>query len=174
MTAKKSAAAEQLAAIKAALRREIQLNNAIKEVDDKIVVLQRQRTSLMQEQENLQDVLAADPEMTAISRQMMADALKLQGAGTTDFAIYNPKYVSSEDKEKLLEKILADYAAENEGNRLVKGMPFSAIKAVLANRYGIQTDSTGVFFRNQIKDYELVGGNRNKKILLHSKKQSKK
>ncbi len=105
---------------------------------------------------------------------MMADALKLQGAGTTDFAVYNPRYVSTEDKERLLEKILADYALENEGNRLVRGMPFSTIKAVLASRYGIKTESAGVFFRNQIKNYELAGGTRNKTILFNSRKELKK
>jgi len=174
MAGKTSKAAEQLAAIQKGLRREIQLRNAVKEIDDKIVILQRQRNALAREQNELREVLDADPQMTEISRQMMADALKLQGAGTTDFAVYNPRYVSTEDKERLLEKILADYALENEGNRLVRGMPFSTIKAVLASRYGIKTESAGVFFRNQIKNYELAGGTRNKTILFNSRKESKK
>lgn len=55
----------------------------------------------------------------------MSDALKLQGAGDGDFAVYNPAYVTTEDKEKLLDKILADYVAENPK---AKTMSFTAIK----------------------------------------------
>jgi hypothetical protein len=163
---KPSKGAEQLAAINTALKREIQQENALKEIEDKMETLKRQKAAIEREKAEYEATLKADPQMTAIAREMMADALKLQGAGTTDFAIYNPKYVSNEDKLTLLAKLLADYEAENKENRMVKGMPFTTIKTILANRYNITTDSAGIFFRNQLKEYETVGGSRNKKVLF--------
>ena len=163
---KPSKGAEQLAAINTALKREIQQENALKEIEDKMETLKRQKAAIEREKAEYEATLKTDPQMTAIAREMMADALKLQGAGTTDFAIYNPKYVSNEDKLTLLAKLLADYEAENKENRMVKGMPFTTIKTILANRYNITTDSAGIFFRNQLKEYETVGGSRNKKVLF--------
>ncbi len=60
MAGKTSKAAEQLAAIQKGLRREIQLRNAVKEIDDKIVILQRQRNALAREQNELREVLTPD------------------------------------------------------------------------------------------------------------------
>ena len=97
---------------------------------------------------------------------------KLVKPGTTDFAIYNPKYVTNEDKVTLLAKILAEYEELNRKNRNVKGMPFTTLKQWLLTRYNITTDSAGIFFRNQLKDYETVGGSRNKTVLFKKPKES--
>ena len=162
-------AATKLDAVRKALRREVQLKNALKELADKIDVLERQKQGVRKELDALKETLDDDRKLTAVAREMMADALKLQGAGDGDFAVYNPAYVTNEDKATLLEKILADYAAENPR---IKGMPFSTIKSVLANRYKIDTSSAGLFFRNQLGEYETEGGNRNKKVVLGSRDQS--
>jgi hypothetical protein len=74
--------------------------------------------------------------------------------------------VTTEDKEKLLDKVLADYVAENPK---AKTMSFTAIKRVLANRYKIDTQSAGLFFRNQLKAFDTEGGNRNKMVLIGTK-----
>ena len=106
--------------------------------------------------------------MTAVvAREMMSDALKLQGAGDGDFAVYNPAHVTTEDKEKLLDKIIADYLAENPK---AKTMSFTAIKRVLANRYKIDTKSAGLFFRNQLTAFDTEGGNQNKMVLTGTKR----
>ena len=84
------------------------------------------------------------------------------GSGTDNLNIYNPNYVTTDDKEKLLEKILEDYKSENPK---AKSMSFSNIKNVLLNRYKIETQSTAMFFRNQIREYETTGGNKNKAVV---------
>ncbi|MGI9448471.1 MAG: hypothetical protein ACR2NI_12530 [Pirellulales bacterium] len=79
----------------------------------------------------------------------------------------NPVYVATENNEKLLDKVLADYVAENPKP---KTMSFTAIKRVLANRYKIDTQSAGLFFRNQVKVFDTEGGNRNKMVLIRTKR----
>ena len=69
--------------------------------------------------------------------------------------------------ELLLNKILADSLAENPR---AKTMSFTAIKRVLANRYKIDTQSAGLFFRHQLKVFDTEGGNRNKMVLIGSKR----
>ena len=49
-------------------------------------------------------------------------------------------------------------------------MSFITIKNVLYNRYQIDTQSAGLFFRNQLKAYDTEGGNRNKMVLVVSKR----
>ena len=85
------------------------------------------------------------------------------GSSTDNLDIYNSNYVTIDDKEKLLEKILEDYKSENPK---AKSMSFSNIKNVLLNRYKIETQSTAMFFRNQIREYETTGGNKNKAVVL--------
>ncbi len=158
--------AAQLDAIRKALRKEVQLKNALKEFRDKISVIQRQEQAVKRELDDLKEVLDEDKKLTAVAREMMSDALKLQGAGDGDFAVYNPAYVTTEDKEALLDKILTDYSTENPSR---KSMSFIQIKNVLYNRYKIETQSAGLFFRNQLKAYETEGGNRNKVVVLGTK-----
>ena len=79
----------------------------------------------------------------------------------------NPVYVATENNEKLLDKVLADYVAENPK---AKTMSFTAIKRVLANRYKIDTQSAGLFFRNQVMVFDTEGGNRNKMVLIRTKR----
>ena len=74
--------------------------------------------------------------------------------------------MTTEDKEKLLDKVLADYVAENPK---AKTMSFTAIKRVLANRYKFDTKPAGLFFRNQLTAFDTEGGNRNKMVLIGTK-----
>ena len=155
--------------IKKALRREMQYENALREIDDKIETLGRQKAAIEREKGNLAEIFEKDADMTAIAREMMEQALELQGKGSGGVKVYNPKYVTQKDKHALLIQVLEDWAAENKSS---DGMPFTAIKDVLKNRYGIDTESTGMFFRNQLKEYETEGGSRNRKVML--KKAQKK
>ena len=160
-----SKAASQLEALGKALARERQLQNWQKELADKIATLESQQKHAEREAAEIQKILDADPELTVVARQMMQQAISLQGAGDDEFAIYNPNYVTSDDKKKLLVKILRDFHLENPD---ADAMSFSAIKSVLRSRFKIETASAGLFFRNELKHWETKGGNKNKSVLLKS------
>ncbi len=83
--------------------------------------------------------------------------------GLSKATVTNPKYVTAEDKEALLERILDEYTAENPKTRT---MPFSTVHLVLQDKFHIVTRSAGLFFRNQLKEYETEGGNKNTKSSL--------
>lgn len=158
-----SNAASQLQAVLKALVRERQLENWRKEIADRIAKLLAQQKHAESEAVEIQGVLDADPELTAVARQLIKEAGDLKGSGDDEFSIYNPNYVTSDDKRKLLAKVLRDFRRENPNSET---MSFAAIKAVLKSRYGIETASAGLFFRSEIKDWETRGGNKNKSVLL--------
>jgi hypothetical protein len=160
-----SKAASQLEALGKALARERQLQNWQKEIADKIATLVSQQKHAEREAAEIQSVLDADPELTAVARHMMQQAIRLQGAGDDEVAIYNPKYVTSEDKKRLLVKILRDFHHDNPS---AETMSFAAIRNVLKSRYRIETASTGLFFRNELKEWQTRGGNKNKSVVLES------
>jgi hypothetical protein len=158
-----SRAACQLQAVSKALVRERQLENWRKEIADGIATLLSQQKHAEREALEIQGILDADPELTAVARQLMKEAGDLKGSGDEEFSVYNPNYVTSDDKRKLLAKILRDFHRENPN---ADAMSFAAIKAVLKSRYGIETASAGLFFRSEIKGWETRGGNKNKSVLL--------
>lgn len=153
--------AAQLKAISKALMRERQIENWQKELKDKIATLESQYASSERQLEEQQAVLGIDPALTTVAREMLSEALEKQSGD--DFQIYNPNYVTSDDKEKLLANILSDFKAENSD---LNKMPFGMIKAILKSRYKIETPSAGLFFRNQLKNYETTGGNKSKFVCL--------
>lgn len=156
-------AAEKLRAISKALVRRHQLRNWQKELEDKIETLQRQLVAAKREADAVEDVLTSSPELTTVAQELMGRAVELQGSGDSELSIYNPKYVSAEDKKLLLLKILRDYHKEHPE---ATGVPYSTIKAVLKNRYKIETGSAGLFFRRELKDWESRGGTKNKEVVL--------
>jgi hypothetical protein len=157
---KASRAASQLRAVSKALARELEVRASAKEIATKLATLQKQREGVDKELAALQEILNADPELTAIAREMMTKAAAARGGGV---AIPNPKYVSSDQKKQLLLRILRDYGRENPG---AEGMSYAAIKSVLRSRYGIETASAGLFFRNELREWESRGGNKNKSVVL--------
>jgi hypothetical protein len=162
-----SRAASQLQAVSKALVRERQLDNWRKEIAAGIATLQSQQEHAEREAAEIQAILDADPDLTAVARQMMKTAGELKGSGDEEFSVYNPNYVTSEDKGKLLVKILRDFRRENPS---AEAMSFAAIKAVLKSRYRIETASAGLFFRKELKSWETRGGNKNKSVLLASER----
>jgi len=89
--------------------------------------------------------------------------LDLRGAGDEALSVYNPNHVTADTKKQLLIKILRDHQVENPGQ---DAMGFAEIREVLKNRYKIETKPTGLFFRNEIQDFETRGGNKRKFIVL--------
>lgn len=88
-------------------------------------------------------------------------------AGNVTVEIDSKHYVSASDKEVLLEKILSDYQLLNAKE---KSCPFTHVKKELSQKYGIETRSISNFFVNHLGDYELIGGNRNKAIVMRKMK----
>ena len=116
----------------------------------------------------IDEELSKDEKLVTAARMMIVDLMESQG-GLSKATVTNPNYVTAEDKDALLERILDEYAAENPR---AKTMTFSTVDLVLQDKFHIVTRSAGLFFRNQLKEYETEGGNRNKKIVLGSRKQS--
>ena len=160
---KPSKAASQLRAVSKALARERHVQAWAKEIADRIAALQKQQEAAANELAAIQKILNADLDLTAIAREMTKKAVSPRRARNVAFAIQNPKYVSSDEKRELLLRILRDYSQENPR---AEGMSYSAIKSVLRSRYGIETASAGLFFRNELKEWESKGGNKNKSVLL--------
>lgn len=167
----KDDAAEMLRAISKALVRRHQLQNWKKELLDKKEVLDRQIVVAEKEENQVEEVLSSAPELTSIAQELLGKGAELRGAGDDEIAIYNPGYVSSADKERLLLKMLKDYHKEHPE---AEGMPFSTIKAVLKNRYKIETGSAGLFFRRELKNWDTAGGTKNKMVLLDLQKLSER
>ena len=160
---KPSKAASQLRAVSVALVRERQVRDTARELAAKVASLQKQREAAEKELVEIREILAADPDLTAIARKMMRNSAPAKEGGTSDVVISNPNYVNSSDKRKLLMRILQDFRQENPD---ADGMSFTAIKSVLQSRYQIETASAGLFFRNELKDLRTSGGNRNKRVSL--------
>ena len=160
---KPSRAATHLQAVSRALVRERQVLAWAKELADKIASLQKQRQTAERELASLQEILDADPEVTVIARRMMQKAGAAAGGRSAGVAIPNPKYVTADAKRELLTKILHDHRQENPE---AQGMSYSAINQVLQSKYGIETASAGLFFRNELKGWKTRGGNKNKSVVL--------
>lgn len=163
MAKKGSKPADKLKEISQALKREIQVKNWKKELLDKKAIIEKQLEHARNDLEAVKEILDKDAELTAAARQMMNIALELQAGSKDSLNIYNPNYVTTEDKEKLLTKILSDYKSENPK---AKSMSFTNIKNILLSRYKIESQSAGMFFRNQLKEYQTTGGNKNKAVVL--------
>ena len=163
MAKKGSKPADKLKEISQALKREIQVKNWKKELLDKKAIIEKQLEHARNDLEAVKEILDKDAELTAAARQMMNIALELQAGSKDSLNIYNPNYVTTEDKEKLLTKILSDYKSENPK---AKSMSFTILKNILLSRYKIESQSAGMFFRNQLKEYQTTGGNKNKAVVL--------
>jgi len=160
---RKSEAATQLREVSKALLRESRLQSSLGELAARIAELQQQRQAAEQELAQLQAILGFDPALTAVARQMMDEAAHLRGSGDEECAVRNPKYVTSEHKRKLLRRILRDHHLEHPS---ASGMGFTLIRQVLQERYGIETASAGLFFRNELKEWPIRGGTKNREVVL--------
>ena len=69
------------------------------------------------------NILSKDEQIVTAARMLMVDLMESQG-GLSKATVTNPKYVTAEDKDALLERILDEYAAENSK---AKTMPFNGI-----------------------------------------------
>lgn len=152
-------AAMQLEKVAHALRQEKQNKNLLREMEENIAALHVQRNAILRSLEEISPILNSDPSLTLVARRLMEQA----GVEDAGFTLPNPKCVDSNNKQRLITKILNDFQRENPN---ADGMSFKAIKNVLKQRYGVTTSSAGLFFRNEIKKFVTIGGNKNKQILI--------
>lgn len=144
-------------------KRKEQIENWQKEIADKIEVLERQRDKSAEEMAEIVTLLEGEYKELAEAAAEFAEITTAKSSSTPRFEIYNPNYVTNQDKEKLLEVILEDYRSENPSSDAIT---FQQVKAILESRYGIETRTIGNFFARQLKEYETSGGNKRKVILL--------
>ena len=76
-------------------------------------------------------------------------------------------YVTASKKELLLDKILTDFQLLNPKE---KACSFTHVKKELADKYDIKTRSISNFFHSQLENYKLIGGNRNRAIVMRKAK----
>ena len=88
--------------------------------------------------EAIQNILGKDEQLVTAARMLMVDLMESQG-GLSKATVTNPKYITAEDKEALLERILDEYAAENPK---AKTMPFSTVHLVLQDNQRHRRPST--------------------------------
>lgn len=161
---KTSIAASQLQAVSKALVREEQVQARAKELTGKIARLQEELDAAKQELAAIEEILNNDPELTAAARQLMEEVLRVIAQERRDVVIANTNYVTADEKRELLFRILEEYRQENPE---APTMSYAAIKSALKSRYGIETASAGLFFRNELKEWKTQGGNKNKSVLLN-------
>ncbi len=70
-------------------------------------------------------------------------------------------------KKLILDKILADFQLLNPKE---KTCSFTHVKKELADKYDIKTRTISNFFVKQLGNYELVGGNRNRALVMKAKR----
>ena len=69
--------------------------------------------------------------------------------------------------ELLLDKILTDFQLLNPKE---KTCSFTHVKKELADKYDFKTRSISNFFHSQLENYKLIGGNRNRAIVMRKAK----
>ena len=155
--------AEDLKTVANLCKRKTQIENWQKEIEDQLETLERQKAKAQEEMAEVSALLDGDYKELVEAAKEFAEMTTPKDSAKPKFTIYNPNYVTNQDKEKLLAVILEDYKAENPTET---SMTFQQVKAVLESRYGIETRSIGNFFNRQLKDYETTGGNKKKLIVL--------
>lgn len=155
--------ATELRSIIRALVREKHLTRILSEITEELAQLRRRESTLRESLSEVQSSLAATPELTEVARQIMEEATTLRETRNEEFSIPNPSYVSQKDKKRLLVKIVEDYRNENP---TAEAMSYAEIKRVLRDTYGIETASTGLFFRNELRGWQTRGGNKNKAVII--------
>ena len=75
----------------------------------------------------------------------------------------NPKYVPNYVKAQLLSEILENFQLQGH-----KRVTFQQVLEVLYKRYHVETRTIGNFFKDQLKGYKTIGGNRKKFIEIEN------
>jgi hypothetical protein len=114
----------------------------------------------------------ADEEAAEIEKRLSGEFAGLAEVGElfstsavpdTALTLEETGYVTKSKKRILFKKILADYS---RANPVAETISYTEVKKTLAETYKIKTRSIANFFLGILSDYQTVGGNRNKAIVI--------
>ena len=125
--------------------------------------LKRQKRHLDEEKVEIQKVLKTKYKALNQAKSLFSTS----DVPDTALDVEATHYVTTSKKELLLDKILADYQLLNPKE---KTCSFTHVKKELADKYDIKTRSISNFFHSQLENYKLIGGNRNRAIVMRKMK----
>ena len=125
--------------------------------------LQRQKRHLDDEKAGIQKTLKTKYKALNQAKSLFSTS----AVPDTALDVEATHYVTTPKKELLLDKILADFQLLNPKE---KTCSFTHVKKELADKYDIKTRTISNFFHSQLQGYRLVGGNRNRQIVLKQQK----
>lgn len=108
-------------------------------------------------------VLETDFSELLDAEDLFATTERSSEAPSAELVIEGTGYVKKETKVKLLAKIFDDYRRSNPKAETIS---YGEVKETLRRNYGIECRSIANYFVGMLDDYETVGGNRNKAIVL--------
>ena len=156
---KKRYSVEEMVQYKQLKRRESQLVNWREELKEKM-------QTLIKKQEHQVAELAELEKTIATKFKELEDAgslFNLSEVSEQSLSLEDRNYVTNEKKEIIIKSLMDKYKRGNPG---AKSIPFKILHKMLEEGYQVETRSLTNFFKNQLPEYELVGGTRNKSIVL--------
>ena len=159
MASKKADTATKMRAIAQAMKQEVAAKAALADLQARKESIERDIKLRESQLEGIALTLDADPELTAVAREIAAAAA---AGGEVASKTYSPHYVSTADKQKILERIIADHQKTHPEATSVS---YRHIRNELTHRFGVAA-STASFFRDQLKEFDTIGGNKNKEIVI--------
>ena len=150
---------EQLQEFQRLSKRLKQIEGWKQEMADKMAKLENQRRHADEEAAEIEKRLAGEfAELAEVGELFSTSAVP-----DTALTLEETGYVTKDKKRLLFKKILADYRRANPAAETIS---YTEVKKTLAETYRISTRSIANFFLGILSDYETVGGNRNKAIVL--------
>ena len=159
MAKTKSFTIEQLQEFQRLSKRLKQIEGWKSEMDEQMAKLERQQRHAEEEAAEIQQRMSG--EFAELGE--VAELFSTSPVPDTALTLEETGYVTKDKKRLLFRKILADYRRANPDAETVS---YTEVKNTLAETYKIKTRSITNFFLGILCDYETVGGNRNKAIVL--------
>ena len=150
---------EQLQEFQRLGKRLKQIEGWKQEMADQMAKLERQQRHADEEAAEIEKRLSG--EFAELAK--VAELFSTSAVPDTALTLEETNYVTKDKKELLFVKILRDYKRANPD---AKTIPYKEVKKTLAETYKIETRSIANFFLGILSDYETVGGNRNKAIVI--------
>jgi len=82
-----------------------------------------------------------------------------------NLSLEDRNYVTNEKKQLIIKSLLQKFQRANPD---VDRIPFKTLHKMLEQDFQVETRSITNFFKNQLPEYELVGGTRNRSVVLGS------
>lgn len=150
---------EQLQEFRRLSKRLKQIEGWKQEMAEQMAKLKRQQRHADEEAAEIEKRLSGEfAELAEVSELFSTSAVP-----DTALTLEETNYVTKDKKELLFRKILSDFKRANPEAETIS---YTEVKNTLAETYKIKTRSIANFFLGILSDYETVGGNRNKAIVI--------